>query len=99
MLQFPQSLSDRLTNQDNPHTPFLAIQFHYCNYLRFCPLFTLAAKHGCSRLHFEEDSNNTKRVLTNLLNIDQPEAPDSGANTEKRSPPRAGWFQIMESPD
>jgi len=30
---------------------------------------------GCPRLHLEEDSNNTKRVLANLFNIDQPEAP------------------------
>lgn len=35
---------------------------------------------GCSRLCFGKGSNNTKRVLANLFNIDQPEAPRFSEN-------------------
>jgi len=80
MLQFLQSLSDRLTSQDNPHPHFLHIQFHDCNYLRFCPPFALIGKHGLLSLCFDEVPTIQNRVLTNLFNIDQPEVPRLSEN-------------------
>ena len=59
VFQFSQSFSDRFTRQDNPHPQLLQIQFHYCNYLRVRPLFTLTGKHGPLSLVLEGSLNDT----------------------------------------